>query len=443
VRNKKISPMKPAMKYFELNHSVSCMDKTVLDSSPGEQSERRISSCYLRDSVITRMRSQEGTKEDVIRSLFGFRNVLWVLFALYFLRLLVVRTLHGLSPVCVEFLLTSIYDAPKIILIFGLIWASSYSFFFILYLEKRSIVSNTLANVLLRVALFLYLVLPCKWVLSSEYPIVPSFSVAAQATCFFLKIHSFVAIIEREYLRGTSLESLLDIKLFSYFLVAPTLVYRLKGYPRTKELRWKVFLGLVIQGCGLLFVMYLILTEYMLPLFQNASNIHCVEFVVTLIVPTGVFYLLFFILIFEVMLNGFAELTRFGDRLFYEDWWNSVTHDEFLRKWNRPVYNYLMKVVYSYARKMGTKKWKAMMMTIMYSSVLHELVLAITFRRLRIYLMSLMMTQTPLIWMMNILLRIQERRQIYRQISNIFFWNYIFLGPTLLMLIYSREQQVH
>jgi hypothetical protein len=49
----------------------------------------------------------------------------------------------------------------------------------------------------------------------------------------------------------------------------------------------------------------------------------------------------------------------------------------------------------------------------------------------------------PLIWMMNILLRIQERRQIYRQISNIFFWNYIFLGPTLLMLIYSREQQVH
>jgi len=143
------------------------------------------------------------------------------------------------------------------------------------------------------------------------------------------------------------------------------------------------------------------------------------------------------------MLNGFAELTRFGDRLFYEDWWNSVTHDEFLRKWNRPVYNYLMKVVYSYARKMGTKKWKAMMMTIMYSSVLHELVLAITFRRLRIYLMSLMMTQTPLIWMMNILLRIQERRQIYRQISNIFFWNYIFLGPTLLMLIYSREQQVH
>jgi len=168
------------MKYFELNHSVSCMDKTVLDSSPGEQSERRISSCYLRDSVITRMRSQEGTKEDVIRSLFGFRNVLWVLFALYFLRLLVVRTLHGLSPVCVEFLLTSIYDAPKIILIFGLIWASSYSFFFILYLEKRSIVSNTLANVLLRVALFLYLVLPCKWVLSSEYPIVPSFSVAAQ-----------------------------------------------------------------------------------------------------------------------------------------------------------------------------------------------------------------------------------------------------------------------
>ncbi|GJD07925.1 Sterol O-acyltransferase 2 [Galdieria sulphuraria] len=412
-------PLAATSNGVEQVHAVKSLETKKFESSTEEESGRRVSSCYLRDSMITRMRTQGVSQDDLVRKLFGLNNVLWVLFSLYFLRL--------------------IYDAPKIILMFGLIWASSYAFYLILYLERKKLLSRMLTNALLRFCLLLLLILPCKWVLSCEYPVVPSFSVAAQATCFFLKIHSFVAVVERECWRGTSLDLLLDWKMFSYFLVAPTLVYRVKGYPRTKEIRWKCFFGLFIQGCGLLFVMYLIMTEYMLPLFHNASDIHSIEFVVTLIVPTGIFYLLFFILIFEVMLNGFAELTRFGDRLFYEDWWNSVTHDEFLRKWNRPVYNYLMKIVYSHCRKMGTNRLKAMTLTIAYSSVLHELVLAVSFRRLRLYLMSLMMTQTPLIWLMNILLRIQERRPVYRQISNIFFWNYIFLGPTLLMLIYSRE----
>ncbi|GJQ10647.1 hypothetical protein GpartN1_g2438.t1 [Galdieria partita] len=432
-------PLAATSNGVDQGHPDSNLERKKLESCNEEESLPRISSCYLRDSMITRLRTQGIPQDDLIRKLFGLNNVIWVLFALYFLRLLVVRIIHGLSPVCVDFLLTSICDAPKIILIFGLIWASSYTFFLILSLERLKFLSYNLANILLRLCLLLLLILPCKWILSSEYPVVPSFSVAAQATCYFLKIHSFIAVVEREYWRGTSLDVLLNWRMFSYFLIAPTLVYRVKGYPRTKKIRWKYFIGLFIQGCGLLFVMYLIMTEYMLPLFHNALDIHSVEFVVTLIVPTGIFYLLFFILIFEVMLNGFAELSCFGDRLFYEDWWNSVTHDEFLRKWNRPVYNYLMKIVYSHGRKMGTSKLNAMTLTIAYSSVLHELVLAVSFRRLRLYLMSLMMTQTPLIWLMNILLRIQERTRVYRQISNIFFWNYIFLGPTLLMLIYSRE----
>jgi sterol O-acyltransferase len=45
-------------------------------------------------------------------------------------------------------------------------------------------------------------------------------------------------------------------------------------------------------------------------------------------------------------LNALAEITRFADRGFYADWWNSVSWDQFSRDWNRPVYNFLLRHVY-------------------------------------------------------------------------------------------------
>lgn len=33
-----------------------------------------------------------------------------------------------------------------------------------------------------------------------------------------------------------------------------------------------------------------------------------------------------FLFIFEIYLNLFAEITKFGDRLFYDDFWNSVDY---------------------------------------------------------------------------------------------------------------------
>lgn len=41
-------------------------------------------------------------------------------------------------------------------------------------------------------------------------------------------------------------------------------------------------------------------------------------------------YLLAFYVIFECVLNVFAEVTRFADRGFYDAWWNSTTWDQVL-----------------------------------------------------------------------------------------------------------------
>ena len=53
-----------------------------------------------------------------------------------------------------------------------------------------------------------------------------------------------------------------------------------------------------------------------------------------------------FHLIWEDYLNFFGELTKFGDRLYYSDWWNAQNFEEFNRKWNRPVYEFLYRHVY-------------------------------------------------------------------------------------------------
>lgn len=38
--------------------------------------------------------------------------------------------------------------------------------------------------------------------------------------------------------------------------------------------------------------------------------------------------------LFHCMLNFMAEITYFGDRQFYKDWWNSSYIDEYWRTWN-------------------------------------------------------------------------------------------------------------
>ena len=58
------------------------------------------------------------------------------------------------------------------------------------------------------------------------------------------------------------------------------------------------------------------------------------------------FIIITFNMIFENYLNFFGEITYFADRGFYEEWWNSTGYEEFNRKWNKPVYEFLYRHVY-------------------------------------------------------------------------------------------------
>ncbi|EEQ97453.1 sterol o-acyltransferase, putative, partial [Perkinsus marinus ATCC 50983] len=70
------------------------------------------------------------------------------------------------------------------------------------------------------------------------------------------------------------------------------------------------------------------------------------ERILKLAVPNLYLWLLMFFTLFHTWMNILAELTRFGDREFYLDWWNSVNIREYWQKWNLPVHYFILRHMY-------------------------------------------------------------------------------------------------
>lgn len=60
------------------------------------------------------------------------------------------------------------------------------------------------------------------------------------------------------------------------------------------------------------------------------------ERLLVLSIPNTYIWLLGFYLYFHLYLNLCAEITRFGDRVFYRDWWNARNIELYWRSWNIP-----------------------------------------------------------------------------------------------------------
>lgn len=81
--------------------------------------------------------------------------------------------------------------------------------------------------------------------------------------------------------------------------------------------------------------------QWVIPTTQNSvralnDNNLMVAFekLVKMSIPNLYLWLLMFYTLFHCMLNFMGEITYFGDRQFYKDWWNSSFIDEYWRTWN-------------------------------------------------------------------------------------------------------------
>jgi hypothetical protein len=97
------------------------------------------------------------------------------------------------------------------------------------------------------------------------------------------------------------------------FLCMPTLVYSPK-YPRTLSVSWAYIAEKLLLGTGTLTICVILTANYVAPVLEHAAQIHPVEAIVRTIIPFCLLWLAFFYIVFECICNGWAELTRLGDR---------------------------------------------------------------------------------------------------------------------------------
>ncbi|VDL54664.1 unnamed protein product [Hymenolepis diminuta] len=112
-----------------------------------------------------------------------------------------------------------------------------------------------------------------------------------------------------------------------YFMLAPTLCYEL-NFPRTFTIRKRFLLKRMLELICLVQVMVMLIQQWMAPglkssvtPFIRSSWLYTLERLLTIAIPNHIIWLLGFYALFHSFLNVQAELMKFADRSFYEDWW--------------------------------------------------------------------------------------------------------------------------
>eukprot|EP01083_Nonionella_stella_P102958 293552_1 len=226
-----------------------------------------------------------------------------------------------------------------------------------------------------------------------------------------------------------------NVTLYNWFefTLFPTLVYE-PLYPRTTSVRVMYVMEKVLVFVAVMSFMFTIIEKFMLDNLSQQSKSEPIETIINLLVPVTLMEICCFFVVFDCMLNCIAELTCFADREFYQDWWNSTSFEEFARKWNRPVHEFLLRHVYF--ESMNTYKFSkgmALAGTFVFSIALHEVVLCACLHQFNPVLALMSMWQLPLIPIM--------KSPVFRHkpLGNIIFWVGIMLGMPMACVLYARE----
>ncbi|KAG1740063.1 MBOAT, membrane-bound O-acyltransferase family-domain-containing protein [Suillus lakei] len=217
---------------------------------------------------------------------------------------------------------------------------------------------------------------------------------------------------------------------FAVYQLIPTLVYELE-YPRTDRIRPIYIFEKTVAFMGSFALLYTVAECFIIPLTPTPDQ-SFFRSLLDLALPFMIAFLLLFYIIFECICNAFAELSYFADRLFYEDWWNSTSWEEFSRKWNKPVHSFLLRHVYASTRaSYGLSRTTAMFVTFFLSAMAHELVMAIVTKKIRMYLFLMQLVQIPLILVCRA--PVIQRNKL---MGNVVFWLGLYAGFPLLCVAY-------
>jgi sterol O-acyltransferase len=143
-------------------------------------------------------------------------------------------------------------------------------------------------------------------------------------------------------------------------------------------------------------------------------------------------YFVGFFLFLEFTPNFYAELSGFADRQFYLDFWNATNFDEYSRKWNRLVHEFLQRHFYlEYLLRHKFTVFQAVLMTFSFSVLFHEIFFTVVFRRVSLYLSCLQINQLLLLFIFSKLKG--------TMLGNMIYWFGVIFGATSVAYNYNRD----
>lgn len=239
--------------------------------------------------------------------------------------------------------------------------------------------------------------------------------------------------ISQQYPKNLTISNLV------YFWWAPTLVYQ-PVYPRTPVIRWRFVARQAAELATCIVFMVLLTGQYAVPILENSlSHVQDMNFILMLerlmklATVSIVIWLLGFFALFQSFLNILAELTRFADRDFYQDWWNSGSLGTYWKLWNKPVSNYFRRHLYVPMLKRGWSQFVSSFVVFFVSAVLHEVLVGFPTHSIVGVAFLSMILQIPLVLVTQPL---EKMRGPGTTIGNCVFWLSFFLGQPLGVLVY-------
>ncbi|XP_058130787.1 sterol O-acyltransferase 1 isoform X2 [Dasypus novemcinctus] len=287
---------------------------------------------------------------------------------------------------------------------------------------------------------------PLYIIFAYTLPPASRFIVIFEQLRFIMKAHSFIRENVPRVLDSIKEKSstvpIPTVNQYLYFLFAPTLIYR-DSYPRTPTVRWSYVATQFAQCFACIFYVYYILERLCIPLFGNikqepfSARVLVLCFFNSILPGTLIAFNIFFGF-FHSWFNAFAEMLRFGDRMFYKDWWNSTSFSSYFRTWNVVVHDWLYYYVYKDLLWFLSKKFKfaAMLATFVGSGIVHEYILTVGFNFfypvLFVFFIFFGMT-------LNFIVNDSRKRPIW----NLMLWISLFLGHGMVVCLYSQEWYAH
>ncbi|KAK9746954.1 MBOAT, membrane-bound O-acyltransferase family [Popillia japonica] len=227
-------------------------------------------------------------------------------------------------------------------------------------------------------AVFLF---PVLWA-DMNLGIATLFAVLMENVRLLMKSHAFIRsnvpdVLKHKQHSDEHLD-LPTLKHYLYFSFAPTLLYR-KEYPRTETRNLKRALLHFLDVLGIIWLESYIYEIFFLHSFANFGKgevdwMHVAVIVTQNAIAGGLIMLVNFYLILHAWCNCFADLMRFADKRFYEDWWTSTNYSVYFRSWNIVVHDWLYEYIYKdfYYYIIPKNKIFARFIVFLLSALIHE-----------------------------------------------------------------------